>query len=232
MKLSERDVRMLGWIGEQLLVNKQELDELLRLDCQKHGERAGKYTVRDLIQKWRKHELVRCLYPSARGLHCYLTTKGLQAVGLPFKGRELHPATLSSLDHHDTVNRLRLHLEAESAGYWISERRLMQEQPLSRSARDFRQVHRPDGIWVMPDGESRVEWAIEVERSLKPPRRLTAILRQYVLNPVYAGALFFYRHDGIKRALERSLALLPQQLPGIAPTEQRIHLRPLPFADA
>jgi hypothetical protein len=233
MKISERDSRLLGWIGEQLLVNKQELDELLKLDCQKHGGRAGKYAVRDLIQKWRNHELVRCLYPSARGVHCYLTPKGLQVCGLPFSGRRLHSANLSSLDHHDAVNRLRLHLEREypENSYWIAERRLMQEQPLSRAARDFRQIHRPDGVWVTLDGEQRIESAIEVERTLKSPRRLTAIVRQYVLSPTYAHTYFFYRTDSIKRALERVLVQLPQQLPGMATPAERIHLQPLPFAD-
>ena len=131
-------------MGEQYLVNKRELAALLDLDHRRHGHAAGhpapgRYDARDLITRWRKHGLIKTIYRSRRGVHAYLTADGLHISGLPYTARKLTGTNISSLDHHDAVNRLRLHLEADfdpaqAECYWVSERRLMQEQPLSLSS--------------------------------------------------------------------------------------------------
>lgn len=237
MRVTERDKRLLMWVGEQLLVNKLELDGLLALDHLRFGQQLGqtapgRYTSRDLIQRWRRYDWIQTLYQSVRGVHLYLTHKGLKVCGLNFSSRKIQSINVNSLDHHDAVNRVRLYLEshfAETGGqcFWISERQLLREEQLRTAT--HRRKRRPDGVLLTYDEHQQVETAIEVERTIKQPKRLRRIMRDYAIGQTYDFTFFYYRDEKVKRALNRALQTIPQGFAGVNPSTQRIHLRPFPF---
>lgn len=50
MKVTERDLRLLTWIGEQFIVNVRELADVIELDRQKYGlPPIGRHFLRDTI---------------------------------------------------------------------------------------------------------------------------------------------------------------------------------------
>lgn len=94
------------------------------------------------------------------------------------------------------------------------------------SVRDPRErLHRPDLVVWPPAGEPGLPVAVEVELTLKAPRRLEAICRAWARCREVAGVLYLTSgrvHAAVERAIERSgaedtvVALPLERLPGAA----------------
>jgi hypothetical protein len=236
MRLTTRDLRLLNWIGEQLVVNKCELTELLILDAERHDINLGQHVRNGLISRWRKHGWIETFHELQRGSHLYLTGKGIQVAGLTFKAKTPGRSAFSHLTHHDCVNRLRLYLERETFQVgqnlvWLSERRLMQMEREKGGEYVFEtRTHRPDGIILRDDGQ---QIAIEVERTYKRPKRLQAILNQYLYHPHYVQVRYYVRDTKIEQNVGRALRAVLYDTPLMHQTElqEKVQIQRLPFDD-
>jgi len=169
-QVSERDVELLGLIGEQYAVT---LDQLARLIGRTYR------TARGLRDRWcdagwtQSAKLAVDLPPFV-----WLTRRGSKVAQSPFRTWEANPGLAS---HIEAVSNVRLLLERElRLGAWECERVLAQ----SMRSRSEARVHLPDAVLVTP---TRI--AIEVELTLKSRARLDAIVRD--LGETYPRVWYF-----------------------------------------
>jgi len=158
-QVSERDVELLGLIGEQYAVT---LDQLAALIGRTHR------TARGLRDRWcnagwtQSAKLAVGLPPFV-----WLTSRGSRVAQSPFRTWEANPGLAT---HIEAVTNVRLLLERElRLGGWECERALMQEI----HSRSETRPHLPDAVLVTPR-----RTAIEVELTLKSRARLDAIVRE------------------------------------------------------
>lgn len=232
MKVTDRDVRILSWIGEQFIVNAKELDRLLCVDAEKHHlQPIGEYFVRDLLNRWKRAGLVQTVYQLKRGSHVFLTAQGIRLTMLPFSLRTPGISDVAHLTHHDGVNQVRLYLEyAAWKGHqvmsWVSERSLMQHQKLEAKEHPHQPTpHRPDAL--VYTGDECI--AIEVEKAYKRPSKLKGVLQEYFYTDRYTQVLYYCETIAIQNSIERTLQSILHELP----EPQREHMKgkiiPLPM---
>lgn len=222
MKVTERDIRLLNWIGEQFIVNIRELEGVIQFDAQKHHlPSVGKHFTRDSIHRWKDAGLVQTSYQLRRGSHVFLTAQGIRATGLPFSPRTPAISDVAHLTHHDGVNRVRLHLEYEmwQAHYtmrWISERTLMQHQKQEAKTHPHApKSHRPDGVVMV--GEHII--AVEVEKTYKRPSKLKQILQEYLYSIQYTQTRYYCDTSAIQQSIQRGIDKLLSDLPSQQQTQ-------------
>lgn len=215
MQFTDRDIRILTWIGEQFIVNSQELDRLLCFDAEKHHlQQIGEYFVRDLVNRWKRAGLVQTAYQLKRGRHVFLTAQGIRATGLPYVPRTPGISDVSHLTHHDGVNMVRLALEREAWKYrqvisWIPERSLLQQEKLEAKQHPHQpKLHRPDA--VIHTGEENL--AIEVEKAYKRPSKLKGVLQGYLYTDRYTQVRYYCETPAIQQSIERTLQAILGEL--------------------
>lgn len=225
MRLTERDVRTLKWIGEQFVVNIKELDALLCLDAEQHHlPPIGQFYVRDLIHRWKKSGLVQTTTPLRRGSHVFLTAQGIRLTGLPYAPRTPSTSDVARLTHHDGVNALRIFLERQAwqgnqVMTWVSERSLMQEQKLFAKAHPHQPTpHRPDAEILT--GDECI--AIEYEKAYKRPVKLQSVLQDYLFRETYTGVRYFCETPAIQQSVARTIQATLHELP-LAQREELQH---------
>jgi hypothetical protein len=169
-QVSERDVELLGLIGEQYAVT---LDQLARLIGRTYR------TARGLRDRWcdagwtQSAKLAVDLPPFV-----WLTSRGSKVAQSPFRTWEPNPGLPS---HIEAVTNVRLLLQRElRLGTWECERAIAQD---FRSRSETR-AHLPDAVLVTPQ---RI--AIEVELTLKSRARLDEIVRD--LGETYPQVWYF-----------------------------------------
>ena len=215
MKVTERDLRLLAWIGEQFIVNIRELDGVIQFDAQKHHlPTVGKHFTRDTVHRWKDAGLIKTSYQLRRGSHVFLTAQGIRATDLPFSPRTPSVSDVAHLTHHDSVNRVRLHLEkqmwqAHHTMRWVSERALMQHQ------RKGIKAHRPDGVMMV--GEHII--AVEVEKAYKRPSKLKQILQEYLYSIHYTQTRYYCETSAIQQSIQRGIDKLLADLPSQQQTQ-------------
>lgn len=216
MRLTERDLRTLKWIGEQFVVNVKELDALLCLDAEQHHlAPIGQFYVRDLLHRWKKAGLVQTTTPLRRGSHVFLTADGIRLTGLPFAPRTPSTSDVARLTHHDGVNALRIFLERQAwqgrqVMAWVSERSLMQQQKLFAKAHPHQSVpHRPDA--EIHTGDQCI--AIEYEKAYKRPIKLKTVLQDYLFRETHTGVRYFCETPAIQESVTRAILATLLDLP-------------------
>lgn len=232
MKVTERDVRILSWIGEQFIVNTKELDRLLCVDAEKHHlQPIGEYFVRDLLNRWKRAGLVQTVYQLKRGSHVFLTAQGIRLTGLPYVPRTPGVSDVAHLTHHDGVNQVRLQLEyAAWKGHqvmsWVSERSLMQHEKLEAKEHPHQPArHRPDAL--IYTGDECV--AIEVEKAYKRPSKLKGVLQGYLFTDWYTQVRYYCETPAIQRSIERILYSILNELPVLQCEHLKRKIFPLPM---
>ncbi len=172
-KLSERDLWLLGWIGEQWGVQRDQLEKLLarRIARQDLVTRQGFLSSKGVIERWEAQGLAvyRKLVVERPGW-IWLTKKGLSELGFSFSYVELKPT--SDLNHMYWTNQVRMYVEAKHADrVWISERALK----YGRQGRKNWLRHPTDGdILAGEDLSKRI--AVEVELTAKSYDRTLEIM--------------------------------------------------------
>jgi hypothetical protein len=168
---SERDGRLLEFVGEQYAVS---VSQLARLIGRTH--RTGRW----LRDRWRHAGWIESRPLTRNGpSFLWLTPQGVRAAGSAY--RTWRPSA-AMVEHIEAVTEVRLLLEQElRLGDWICERSLAQRSPSRSEGRP----HLPDAV-LHRGGE---EIAIEVELSLKSRSRLAAILEQ--LGAEYTQVWYF-----------------------------------------
>ena len=169
-KITERDLLVLRWVGEQYAVSIDHIGEILSRESESKEKIKEEFlsprAVRWVLTRWKKTGLVVCkklLVEQPQWV--WLTKKGLKEVGLSYGYQE---PSVGKLIHHWHVNAVRLHVENKKGdkAQWVSERKV--------NAR----IKKRKGKHVV-DAEvlyDNATIATEVELQRKSKRRLKAIL--------------------------------------------------------
>jgi hypothetical protein len=239
LRLTERDVASLLFLGEMYGAQVDQLEQLLA---------TSPGAVRQVLWRWRKGGLVETTKLGPGPQWCYLTRKGLELTGLGYSPR---PPSLARLRHVRAVVAVRLTLEAwplyrDAGGRWRSERELRAVEAAARPGVG-RVGHVPDGeiVWGSTDHDENAGgqfagqvWAVEVELTPKTTDRTAAIMAELLSRirdygepatsseSAAAGARYsrvLYLVTGAARAkVEAARARLPET------AARRIEVRPVP----
>lgn len=168
IRLTDRDLLTLRWIGEQYAVRLDILQRLLGRDTQqatKEPDIVTESTARRVIGRWKAEGLVESRkFFFGKPEWVWLSTAGLSQMNLVY--RTWSPK-VSTLDHFHSVNQVRLRIEKgyEESFVWRGERELR------RRYRDERSIHVPDAELLHEAGVI----GIEVELTQKSQNRLVDI---------------------------------------------------------
>ncbi len=201
LQITDRDILALTWIGEQYAIT---FDQLRRLLGQ-HSTAAVKDTLsvsatRNALQRW--HQLGFIEQPrklrAGHSSYIWLSRKGLSQIGLPYPYYE---PKLSNLAHINTVNTVRLHIQANYV--WIPRRTL-------RVAASRNQDTERDNM-PLPDAElyqtSRIATAIVIVERPKLLAELSsnvgAMLERY-------ESVWYYLHAENIESMREILTTLEQ----------------------
>ena len=195
VRLTERDLVSLHWIGEQYAIRFDQLGLLLGRDA---GRSLTDSTARAAVARWMRAGLAKRRKVTADDpAFVWLTPRGLREVGLAFKGWEPTAATMA---HVFWTNQVRLYVEDRHPEFsWVSERHLR--------AGSVMQTYSDERTHVA-DAELRSEdacVAVEVELTAKSTARREAIMR--ALANAYPTVWYFAPRE-VERALHRTVARL------------------------
>lgn len=202
VQLTERDLQVLRWIGEQTAARADQIAHLLAQQAGPGIQTPGQLSE-SATRVWRTRMKALGAVKEARGFHnepsyLWLTGKGLRLAGLDFK--PLEPA-LTSFKHLYWCNEVRLFIAARRPeARWISERELRSEH--AQASREKRQVPDiPDALVETRNGVA----AVEVELTDKQHSRLTRLVRRRANDQRYYTVWYFCSeetHERVARARE------------------------------
>lgn len=157
VRLTERDIDLLRFTGEQYAVSSHQLAHLME---------AGVSAAYHLVSRWKRANWARGrVVLAGRPPFIWLTAAGTRIADLPFTALEPSPGRLA---HISAVVDVRLWVQGRRPhAVWRSERYLPREHVGGLTA-----AHRPDAL-VSDEGQTV---AVEVELSTKAPDRLEAIV--------------------------------------------------------
>jgi hypothetical protein len=194
IQLTNRDIHVLVWIGEQYGAR---LDQV-RLLLERVGAGAPKpisqSAVIQLTRRWRRAGLVDTRKVLAHELAwVYLTEKGIRSLlDRPYR---IWRPTPASVTHCAQVNWVRLALEARHPTWrWIGERALLHH-------RIDRHAHIADGALETPEGMI----AIEVELTPKSVMAIEDTLAQLVVD---YELVWYFTSSATRGRVERALTHL------------------------
>jgi hypothetical protein len=185
IRATERDLRLLAWVGEQYAISIPQLAVLMG-----RSEHAARW-LRARWQRagWAEGRLVLI----GRPVFVWLTREGSRVASLSLKP---WVPNAGSLAHIEAVNDVRLLVAARRPeAKWTSERDL----PF-RTAPGVARAHRPDAV-VTVEGGRRV--AVEVELTLKSRARLERIVGQLLGE---FDAVWYFAAPTPRRALDEIAA--------------------------
>lgn len=195
VRLTERDISSLLWIGEQYAIR---LDQLARLLGRAACRTVSESTTRVAVGRWRRAGLARSRKVTVREPgFVWLTRRGLREVGLSFKNWEPSASTAA---HIYWTNQVRLHVESRHPEFeWRPEREM-------RAGRSLQTIS--DVSSHVADAELHADASVvgvEVELTSKSNPRRESIMRS--LADRYATVWYFAPPD-VLRLLERTAGAL------------------------
>lgn len=206
IKITERDLSVLTFIGQQYGVRADQLARLLKRPAE---GALSESATRAVIARWDKAGLAASRKVIAdQPRFVWLTRKGLEEVGLSFKP---WTPTAASLAHIFWTNQVRIHTEdRHPAASWRSERelrkgRVMQSISSVTNHEVDAEIHLPQGVV-----------AIEVELTAKSVERRRSIMSEVASR--YATVWYF--------APRNVRVLLEQTAAGVVQRE-RVRIYPL-----
>lgn len=195
VRLTERDLTSLRWIGDQYAIR---LDQLAVLLGRTVGRVLTDSTTRAAVTRWNRAGLAstRKVTVGEPGL-VWLTARGLREVGLSFKSWEPVASTAS---HVYWTNQVRLHVEQRHPELaWRAERHMRAGKPMQTISDDA--SHIADGELHSPDAIV----GIEVELTSKSAPRREAIMR--ILTDTYQ-TVWYFAPPNVLGCLERTVGAL------------------------
>lgn len=206
IKITERDLSVLRFVGEQYAVRADQLARLLKRP--REGVLSESAT-RAVIARWEKAGLTDSRKVIAdEPKFVWLTRKGLDEVGLAFKP---WTPTAASLAHIFWTNQVRIHTEdRHPAASWRSERelrkgRVMQSVSTAASHEVDAEIHLPQGVV-----------AVEVELTAKSVERRRSIMSEVASR--YATVWYFAPRN-VQALLEETAAAVQER--------ERVRIYPL-----
>lgn len=208
IRLTERDIASLLWIGDQYAIR---MDQLAKLLGRGAGKTLSESTTRAALGRW-----VRAGFAQSRKVmvgepgYVWLTSAGLREVGLSFKRWEPSASTTS---HLYWTNQVRHYIEERHPEFaWRSERHMRSGRPMQTLS---------DNASHIADAELRSENAVvgvEVELTPKSATRREAIMRMLIES--YPTVWYFAPPD-VLRLLERTATALGSE------SRSRVRIYPL-----
>jgi hypothetical protein len=208
VRLTNRDMTSLRWIGEQYAVR---FDQLARLLGRSAGRTLTESTTRAAVNRWNRGGFAksRKVTVGEPGF-VWLTTRGLRDVGLSFKAWE---PSASTVNHLYWTNQVRLHAEERHPDLvWRAERYMRAGRPTQTIS---------DCSSHIADGELRSEDAVvgvEVELTSKSAPRRESIMR--LLAGEYM-TVWYFAPPNVLPTLERTASQLDARV------QERIRVYPL-----
>lgn len=195
VRLTERDVESLQWVGEQYAIR---IDQLAKLLGRAAGRTLTESTTRAAISRWVRAGLAKSRKVTVREPgFVWLTTRGLREVGLTYKGWE---PSASTATHIFWTNQVRLYVEKRHPEFsWMPERSLR----AGRAMQTVSDISSHIADAELHGHESVV--GIEVELTPKSAPRRESIMR--TLTDSYATVWYFASPD-VLRLLERAATAL------------------------
>lgn len=206
IKITERDLSVLRFIGEQYAVRQDQLARLLKRRAQ--GALSDSAT-RAVVARWEKAGLTdsrKVITDEPKFI--WLTRRGLDEVGLAFKP---WAPTAASLVHIFWTNQVRIHTEdRHPAALWRSERelrkgRMMQSISTTQAHEVDAEIHLPEGVV-----------AVEVELTAKSVQRRRSIMSEVAGR--YATVWYFAPRN-VQALLEETAASVEER--------ERVRIYPL-----
>ena len=166
IKITERDLAILRFVGEQYAVRADQLTRLLKRPA---PGTLSESATRAVIARWEKAGLTQSKKVVAdEPRFVWLTRRGLDEVGFAFKPWS---PTAASLAHIFWTNQVRMHTEERHPGSaWRSERELRKGRVMQSISTIER--HEVDAEIVLAQGTV----AVEVELSAKSVERRRSIM--------------------------------------------------------
>jgi len=201
--MTERDRRLLQWIGEQYVIRFDHLQHLLGQIPQgvdKTQRILSEDATRRVISNWKKKGFVtyRKVFQEQPG-YVWLTRAGLHAVGLDVRYAAPSPALL---DHYHAINTIRLYLcMREPEGVWESERLIRSR--LQQSKKGQKQPHTPDAWFFLPNNEEVI--GIEVEMHPKKKSQLYEIHGSFGGMLMLADEIWYFGTRAARIALSNAV---------------------------
>lgn len=191
IKITERDLVVLRFIGDQYAVRADQLARLLkRPDAGALSDSA----TRAVLARWEKAGLAdsrKVIADEPRFI--WLTRKGLDEVGRPFKS---WIPTAASLDHIFWTNQVRMHTEERHPeSSWRSERELRKDRVMQSISTP--QNHEVDAEIYLPEGVV----AVEVELTAKSVDRRRSIMAELINRYV---TVWYFAPPNVKSILEET----------------------------
>lgn len=168
--LTNRDLTVLRWVGEQYAVRLDTLQTLLGRHAQQPTcipQRVGASTARRVLARWRRARLVAPRkFLADEPIWVWLTSRGLRQLGFTYRAGAPKVSQLGHLHH---VNQVRLQVESRyrDAACWRSERHLRREYGRDRRA------HIPDAE-IVTHADAVI--GVEIEMTQKSKRRTREIV--------------------------------------------------------
>ncbi|MCO6450064.1 MAG: hypothetical protein J5I90_04675 [Caldilineales bacterium] len=202
VRLTEIDLKLLRWMGEQYAVNEAHLRTLASRASPvvEGGGLLSPSGVRRRYGRWQRAGWVhkqKILADHAPWL--WLTRKGIRHLGLEYA---YYRPSVAKLRHIDVVNQVRLYAEDRfsQGDRWVSERQLLQE---------IKQGERAKASKHLVDAEVHfggVAVGVEVELTVKSKKRLRKILQDLAQH--YEAVWYFLAAD-CHRAVAQAVAEMP-----------------------
>lgn len=206
IKITERDLSVLTFIGQQYAVRADQLARLLKRPAE---GALSESATRAVIARWEKAALTASRKVIAdEPRFVWLTRKGLDEVGLSFKP---WTPTAASLAHIFWTNQVRIHTEERHPGAaWRSERelrkgRVMQSISSTASHEVDAEIHLPLGVV-----------AVEVELTAKSVERRRSIMSEVATR---YDTVWYFAPGNVRALLEETAASVEQR--------ERVRIYPL-----
>ena len=198
IKLTERDLSVLRFVGEQYAVRQDQLARLLKRPAD--GALSDSAT-RAVLARWEKAGLTDSRKVIAdEPKFIWLTRRGLDEVGLDFKP---WVPTAASLTHLFWTNQVRMHAEdRHPQSVWRSERELRKGRVVQSISAT--QAHEVDAEIHLPEGVV----AVEVELTPKSVERRRSIMAE--VTERYA-TVWYFAPANVASLLEKTASSVPGQ---------------------
>lgn len=194
IRLTERDLQILTWIGNQYAVRLDTLQELLGRDTRQPTKADGcvsTSTARRVVTRWKQEGLAdarKYFYRQPEWI--WLTRQGLVQMNLRYSNWS---PSVGILNHLHDLNRVRIQIEDQF------------DECVWRSERDLRREHWTDKRFHVADGEVHLNGqivAIEIELTQKSMSRVTDIVRRLVHQ---YDRIWYFVNDQTRPVIEKAI---------------------------
>ena len=201
LRVTDRDIHVLKWIGEQRVVPYSQIAVLLGRESKRtKGKPVSLSSCSQSVRRWINHGWCKKV-TVFDDTWVWLTISGLRLAGIDYVKNPKRPSPVT-FEHSGAVGAVRLYLEyslGDTFVSWESEREIY-----ARMGVNEKQIV-PDGIVTYSHSSGTpVSVAIEVELTVKTLARYPKVLESHHRNKSFEG-LLYYVNSAAKNAVKRQI---------------------------